>query len=219
MSHSRATTLLTTCVMSVITFLATASPAHAQYQEQHRPGYSTKQNNGDLLRREENFRRRDYQHEGHRMRLQDGRWHHWSEGRFRLAPPPIGFWLPALPSFHRVWRNAGATYYIVDNAWFRATDNGGYIAISAPMEPPLAASPVPPAPPPPAYRSFVDELYAYPKGTQTPARTQTDKQECAQWAGGQVLADPWALPYSDAQKSNYVRAFSACMEARNYVVR
>jgi hypothetical protein len=226
MSHLRATpsrhSVVTALSLCVTAMLTAAGPAYAQHQEKSHPSYSNKQNPGDLVRREDNFRRRDYHHEGHRMRLQDGRWHHWYEGRFRLAPPPLGFWLPALPSIHRVWRNAGATYYIVDNAWFRPLDNGGYIAIAAPIDPPVAVMPTPSPPPPlphPAYRSFVDELYAYPKGTQTAARTQTDKQECAQWAGGQVLADPWAIPYTDTQKGNYVRAFSACMEARNYVVR
>jgi Ni/Co efflux regulator RcnB len=209
--------VVTTLSFTLAALLSAAPSAWAQYQDQHRREHGNKQNFGDLIRREEQMRRRDSHHDGHRMRLHDGRWQHWNGGRFRAAPPPIGFWLPSLPNFHRIWRSAGTTYYVVDNAWFRPAEHGGYIAIAAPIEPPTAV--VAPVAPPTVHNSFVDDLYAYPKGTQTPARMAADKQECAQWSGSQVLADPWAAPYTEAQKSNYVRAFSACMEARNYVVR
>jgi hypothetical protein len=209
--------IVATSSIAFLAILSAAPPAWAQYQEQHRREQGNKQNLRDG-QHSDATRRRDFQHNGHRMRLHDGRWHHWHGGHFRVAPPPLGFWLPHLPNIHRVWRSAGHTYYVIDNAWFRPAEQGGYIAIAAPSEPPVIISP-PMSAPPSNHNNFVDDLYAYPKGTQTAARTLADKQECAQWSGSQVLADPWAVPYTDAQKSNYVRAFSACMEARNYVVR
>jgi hypothetical protein len=51
----------------------------------------------------------------------------------------------------------------------------------------------------------------YPKNGQTPARTETDTQECNRWATTQAGA------MSDA--SIFQRATFACMEGRGYTVR
>src|SRR5262245_13270104 len=62
-------------------------------------------------------------------------------------------------------------------------------------------------------------LYAYPQGGQTADQVTRDRSECHDWAAGQSDFDPLtAKRQKTADLANYDRAFTACMQGRNYSV-
>jgi hypothetical protein len=63
------------------------------------------------------------------------------------------------------------------------------------------------------------ELYVYPAAGQTAEQTADDRYECHVWAADQSDYDPTLGAGSRADADAYGRAFSACMEGRDYVVK
>lgn len=63
-------------------------------------------------------------------------------------------------------------------------------------------------------------LYVYPAAGQTEEQTKTDRSECHDWAVGQTDFDPATAKRRQkaAHMGDYNRAFTACMEGRNYTV-
>jgi hypothetical protein len=63
------------------------------------------------------------------------------------------------------------------------------------------------------------KMYVYPAAGQSEAQTSEDRYQCHVWASDQSGYDPTqgAGDRDDAQ--SYTRAFTACMEGRNYVVK
>ena len=63
------------------------------------------------------------------------------------------------------------------------------------------------------------KLYVYPAAGQSEARTADDRYQCHAWAANQSGHDPTLGAGSRDEAEGYTRAFTACMEGRNYVVR
>ncbi len=63
------------------------------------------------------------------------------------------------------------------------------------------------------------KLYVYPAAGQTEAQTSEDRYQCHVWAADQSGHDPTLGAGSRDDAESYTRAFSACMEGRNYVVK
>jgi hypothetical protein len=63
------------------------------------------------------------------------------------------------------------------------------------------------------------KLYVYPAAGQTEAQTADDRYQCHTWAADQSGHDPTFGAGSRDEAEDYTRAFTACMEGRNYVVR
>ena len=80
------------------------------------------------------------------------------------------------------------------------------------------------------------QVYAYPKANQTPDKQAKDESRCFQWAQGQSAPQQQDAQQSQAQEKaeeqqqqqqaqqtqatdNVKRAYSACMESRNYTVK
>ena len=63
------------------------------------------------------------------------------------------------------------------------------------------------------------KLYVYPAAGQSEAQTADDRYQCHVWAAGQSGYDPTLGAGSRDEAEGYTRAFTACMEGRNYVVR
>lgn len=130
-------------------------------------------------------------HGGHGNGHEDWRGHPWHGHR--------GGWAPGL-----FWGGIGlgfafSPYYVAPYP--------GYVVIERPPADEGAAPPVPAAPvPAPAPDPII-----YPRNGQSPAQTETDRQECNRWATTQ----PRAL----ADASVFQRATLACMEGRGYTVR
>jgi hypothetical protein len=67
--------------------------------------------------------------------------------------------------------------------------------------------------------SGMTKLYVYPAAGQSAEQTDQDRYECHVWASDQSGYDPTVGKGSAAQASGYSRAFVACLEGRNYVVK
>ena len=63
------------------------------------------------------------------------------------------------------------------------------------------------------------KLYVYPAAGQSDAQTSDDWYQCHVWAANQSGHDPTLGAGSREEAEGYTRAFTACMEGRNYVVR
>ena len=63
------------------------------------------------------------------------------------------------------------------------------------------------------------KLYVYPSAGQTEAQLSEDRYQCHTWAADQSVYDPTLGTKRRADADNYTRAFTACMEGRNYVVK
>jgi hypothetical protein len=63
------------------------------------------------------------------------------------------------------------------------------------------------------------KLYVYPAAGQSESRTADDRFQCHTWAADQSGYDPTLGAGSRDEAESYTRAFTACMEARNYVVK
>lgn len=62
-------------------------------------------------------------------------------------------------------------------------------------------------------------LYVYPAAGQSEAQTADDRYQCQVWAADRSGHDPTLGAGTRADAESYTRAFSACMEGRNYVVK
>jgi len=62
-------------------------------------------------------------------------------------------------------------------------------------------------------------LYVYPAAGQSEEQTGQDRYECHVWSADQSGYDPTLGGGTAEQADGYNRAFTACMEGRNYVVK
>jgi hypothetical protein len=63
------------------------------------------------------------------------------------------------------------------------------------------------------------KLYVYPAAGQSETQTAEDRYQCHVWAADQSGHDPTLGAGSRDDAESYTRAFTACMEGRNYVVK
>ena len=63
------------------------------------------------------------------------------------------------------------------------------------------------------------KLYVYPAAGQTEAQLAEDRYQCHTWAADQSGYDPTLGTKRREDADSYTRAFTACMEGRNYVVK
>jgi hypothetical protein len=62
-------------------------------------------------------------------------------------------------------------------------------------------------------------LYVYPAAGQSAGQTAEDRYQCHVWAVDATNFDPTEGAGTAAEAEAYGRAFTACMEGRNYVVK
>lgn len=62
-------------------------------------------------------------------------------------------------------------------------------------------------------------LYVYPAAGQSEAQTADDRYQCHVWAADRSGHDPTLGTGTRGDAESYTRAFSACMEGRDYVVK
>ena len=63
------------------------------------------------------------------------------------------------------------------------------------------------------------KLYVYPAAGQSEARLAEDRYQCHVWAADATGFDPTLGAGTADEAESYGRAFTACMEGRNYVVK
>jgi hypothetical protein len=126
--------------------------------------------------------------------------------------------VPAEASHWHVWPYFGFSYgagpYPYYGPWYGprvgvGVHVGGAHAIHPHPAPPASA----PAP------QGALKLYVYPAAGQSEAQAADDRYQCHVWAADQSGHDPTLGAGSRDEAEGYTRAFTACMEGRNYVVR
>ena len=63
------------------------------------------------------------------------------------------------------------------------------------------------------------QLYVYPAAGQSQRQLDDDRYDCHVWSVSQTNFDPTLGAGSRSEADEYARALTACLEARNYVVR
>ena len=144
-------------------------------------------------------------HRGSRQGERDSSGRHRSvQGGWSI--PGHGFYFASIPSYCKLVYWDGAPYYYADDVYYEWSGTAGaYEQVQPP--PGLAESINSKAP-------VLRDLFVFPNGDQTIEQLQRDREECHQWAAEQVGLDPKVL----ANRSDYLRADGACLEARGYSV-
>ena len=129
------------------------------------------------------------------------------------------FSLPAEASHWHVWPYFGFSYGAGPYPYYGYGPYGPRVGVGVHVGGayPVHPSPAPPAAPPAAQGAL--KLYVYPAAGQSEAQTADDRYQCHVWAAGQSGYDPTLGAGSRDEAEGYTRAFTACMEGRNYVVR
>ena len=137
---------------------------------------------------------------------------------FTVIAPPIGIGVSFLPNFYTTVWFGGVPYYYANTVYYvRRPDGPGYVV----TEPPGRAEER--GPPPAASTS--DDFYMYPREGQSEERQARDRYECHRWAVSETGFDPsepgGGVPTSEnaSARGDYLRAISACLDARGYTVR
>jgi hypothetical protein len=134
---------------------------------------------------------------------------------FVVVVPPIGIVVPVLPPFYTSIWVGGAPYYYANGVYYawRPADNG-YVVASAPPAPAVTTAP-----------PTSQQLFIYPKNGQSEQQQANDRYDCHHWAASQTGFDPTQpVPNQSteqvaAERTDYQRAMTACLEARGYSVK
>ena len=151
-------------------------------------------------------------HGGYGYGWHGGFWGPWGWGWGGLG---LGLYFATLPYYYSTYWWGGVPYYYADNTYYVWNSGVGQYQTVAPpsgLQNQTGAQGAAAAPP---------ELIAYPKNGQSEEQQGKDKFECHRWAVGQTGFDP-TQPGGGAapgNRSNYLRAQTACLEGRGYSVK
>lgn len=137
---------------------------------------------------------------------------------YSVIAPPIGIGVGFLPSFYTTLWFGGVPYYYANSIYYaRRVDGPGYVVTEPPDGTPDRTEPAAPA--------ASDDFFMYPRAGQSEETQARDRYECHRWAVSQTGFDPsepaGGVPASQtaARRDDYLRATSACLDARGYTVR
>lgn len=97
-------------------------------------------------------------------------------------------------------------YFYFEGTYYRHVDNG-YEVVEQPEDAEVLAS----------YGS--DKLIIYPAADQSDELRDQDRYECHVWANEETGFDPTDSNSDPVLRADYRRAMTACLEARNYIVK
>jgi hypothetical protein len=120
--------------------------------------------------------------------------------------PGYGFYFVSIPAYCKLVYWDGVPYYYADDVYYEWNGSvGAYEQVHPPAG--LAESINSQAP-------ILRDLFVFPNGDQTIEQLERDREECHQWATGQVGLEPNVA----AKRADYLRADGACLVARDYTV-
>jgi hypothetical protein len=134
--------------------------------------------------------------------------------RFVVVAPPVGLAVPVLPPFYTTLWVRGVPYYYADDTYYTWRPDRQSYVVTPPPDNDVAKQ-----------TSGTDELFIYPKDGQSEQQQATDRYDCHSWAQSQTGFVPTQPPagggaaQSQAKRSDYERAMTACLEARGYSVK
>jgi hypothetical protein len=152
----------------------------------------------------------------HGGRGSGGGWYHGGD-HGGWSVPGHGFYFASIPSYCKLVYWEGVAFYYADDVYFEWDGTAG--AYQEVLPPAALAEHID------AQAPVVAELFVFPNGDQTNDQLKLDREACLRWAVQQVGFDPKAAApraktsdRSAAQRTKYLRADKACLEARDYSV-
>ncbi|MDE2628763.1 MAG: hypothetical protein KGL99_16580 [Burkholderiales bacterium] len=103
----------------------------------------------------------------------------------------------------------GLTAAYWDNYW--GPYNNGYVVVQSPPPVTVVQQPAVVQAAPSVAPSSAPAPVIYPRNGQSPAQTESDRQDCNRWST--------TVPGALADSSVMMRAIAACMDARGYTLR
>ncbi len=137
-----------------------------------------------------------------------GHFYRHSDGLYVSITAPIGAIVPALPGGFVTIGIGPGSYYFYGGVYYRPVPTG-YVVVVQPSNTP-AALPV---------AEGSGRIIVYPAAGQSEEQTGRDRYECHLWASRETGFDPTMSDADTSLKDDYKRAMSACLEARDYVVK
>jgi hypothetical protein len=137
-----------------------------------------------------------------------GHFYRPSSGVYVSITAPIGAIVPGLPGGFVTIGSGPGSYYFYAGVYYRAAPTG-YVVIAQPSQAP-AVLPV---------TEDSGRIIVYPAAGQSEDQTGRDRYECHLWASKETGFDPTGSDPDASLKDDYRRAMSACLEARQYVVK
>ena len=134
-----------------------------------------------------------------------------------VVRPAIGLYVPLLPPFYTTVWYRGAPYYYAGDVYYRyRPDRREYEVSEPPPESDASTT---------QSTGAQSDLFIYPKNGQSEEQQSKDRYECHSWAASQSGFDPTQPlggveeSQASARRADYLRAQTACLEARGYSVR
>jgi hypothetical protein len=146
-----------------------------------------------------------------------GAWYRPYGSRYVVVAPPVGMVVSFLPGFYTTLWFGSVPYYYADSVYYVARPAGGYVVTEPPAATPDRVESGPP--------SVAEDFFMYPRNGQSADQQAKDRYECHRWAVGQTGFDPTqtqgGVPaaQSETRRSDYLRAITACLDARGYTVK
>jgi hypothetical protein len=147
-----------------------------------------------------------------------GAWYRPYGSYFTVIAPPIGLTIGFLPSVYTTYWYGGYPYYYANSVYYtRRPDYGDYMVTTPPSGVPDRVEE--------SVTSDGQDFFMYPREGQSEEEQARDRYECHRWSVDETGFDP-SQPSSGgssddlaARRSDYVRAITACLDARGYTVR
>jgi len=145
-------------------------------------------------------------HKGKPYYYTNGGFYRSNNGVYVSITAPLGAIIPALPGGYVTFGVGSNRYFRHGGIYYQQVPTG-YVVIK---EPEQAATATP---------NESDKLIIYPAAGQSDEQKSRDKYECHEWASSETSFDPLDSSADPSLRAVYKRAMSACLEAREYVVK
>jgi|SRR5882724_3258384 len=134
-----------------------------------------------------------------------------------------GLFFDALPLYYSTLWWGGSPYYYANDNYYQWN---GAVSLYETVRPPRdLANQVATTKASENFNLSDFNLFAYPKNAQTTEQLATDRSECRHWATDQTGVNPpqgdseATVAASPAERQDFLRAQSACLEGRDYSVK
>jgi len=190
--------ILSVVVLAAFAGFVDAAPSHSSHKgmEKHVPVKRLSKTHHRIV------------YKGNPYYFSGGRFYRRANGVYVTIAAPIGAVVPTLPGGFVTIGAGPARYFYFGGVYYRAVADG-YVVINKPAEAPESL-PV---------TQDTGRIIIYPASGQSEEQMGRDRYECHLWASKETGFDPTSSSSEEALQEEYNRAMSACLEARDYVVK